>query len=120
MSRVEEILHGARQLDLWQATRSALDALDREAGRLSRAARRSARSLAAGRAVVLLGCGLGPLAMAAWLPKGATSAATLALLVLLPLALADALLPMVDAGALSVRTTAARNRLDELSALPLR
>jgi ATP-binding cassette subfamily C protein CydCD len=116
-TRVEEILHGARQLELWQLTPTALAELDSEGQRLAWAARTSARFLAAGRALVLLAGGLGVVAMAALVPVGATSPAILALLVMLPLALADAVLPVVDAGALSVRTRAARDRLARLTAL---
>jgi ATP-binding cassette subfamily C protein CydCD len=113
--RVEELVHGARQLALWRATKPALGRLDGAGEELAATVRRSARGLALGRTVVVLGCGLGPVAMAAVVPADATSPALLALLVLLPMALADALLPAVDAGALSVRTRAARSRLDALS-----
>jgi len=114
--RVEEILHGARQLDMWQATGPALEAMGRIGNGLAAAARRSARGLATGRALALLGCGLGLVAMAAAVPPGGTSPAMLALLVMLPLALADALLPAVDAGSVSGRTRAARERLEALTA----
>jgi ATP-binding cassette subfamily C protein CydCD len=50
-------------------------------------------------------------------PAGAVAPATLALLLLLPVALGDVLAPLADAGALSVRTDAARARLDRLGAL---
>jgi ABC-type transport system involved in cytochrome bd biosynthesis fused ATPase/permease subunit len=82
------------------------------------AATRSARAVAAGRLLVRLACGLGVVAVAAAVPTGAVSAALLALLLLLPVALLDALVPLPDAGATAVRTRAARARLDALVAAP--
>ena len=82
---------------------------------MSSASRRSARGLGAGRALVGLGCGLGLVAMARVVPEDSTSAAMLALLLLLPLALADAVLPVVDAGTIAVRTRFATRRLAALT-----
>ena len=115
-TRVEEIVHSARQLELWQITQGALEELDDLGRRLARAADRTARALAAGRALALLGGGSGLIAMALLVPVGATSPAILALLVLLPLALADALSPAIDAAGLSVRTSSAQARIDRLGA----
>ena len=50
------------------------------------------------------------------LPGTPVGGPVLALLVLVPLALADLVLPVVDAGALSARTDAARDRVDALLA----
>ncbi len=114
---VEYTLGSARDLVLWGADQRALDDLDRAGERLADASRRSARALAAGRVLPLLAGGGGLLAMAAWIPTDAVSQAMRALLVMLPIALVDALAPLPDAGALSVRTSAARQRLDALEAL---
>lgn len=118
-TRVEAFLHSVRQLVLWQATDRALDAVDATAGRLARAALRSARATALGRAIVISACGLGLVAMAglleAPLARGDLSPAMTALLVMLALALADAVSPLPDAAALQVRTRAARDRLAALT-----
>ncbi|MEZ5094308.1 thiol reductant ABC exporter subunit CydD [Nocardioides sp.] len=115
---VEQILASARDLVLWGADDAALDDLDRAGVRLSRAVRRSARAVAIGRMLPLLAGGAGFLAMAALVPADAVSPALRALLVMLPIALVDPLAMLPDAGALSVRTTAAQRRLDDLAALP--
>ena len=116
-ARIEEVLGGARQLDLWQAAGAAAAAVDRDGWALAAAARRSVRGLALGRAAVSVACGLGVVGVAALVSGGTTSEAMLALLVMLPLALADALLPAVDAAGLSVRTREARARLESLTRL---
>ena len=108
---VEDVVAGMRQLVAWQAVPAALAAVDRDGLKMSSASHRSARGLGAGRALVGLGCGLGLVAMARVVPDDSTSAAMLALLLLLPLALADAVLPVVDAGTIGVRTRFARRRL---------
>jgi ATP-binding cassette, subfamily C, bacterial CydCD len=115
--RVEQTLGSARDLVLWDAHGRALADLDAAGERLAGTARRSARAVALGRALPLLAGGTGFLAMAALVPPGAVSPAMLALLVMLPIALVDPLMPLADAGALSVRTAAARERLDALTAL---
>ena len=114
-ARVEELVAGMRNLVAWQAVPEALAAVDDAGLRMSSASRRSARGLGAGRALVGLGCGLGLVAMARFVPEGSTSAAMLALLLLLPLALADAVLPVVDAGTIAVRTRFATRRLAALT-----
>lgn len=116
-ARVEEVVAGARQLVAWQAVPATLAAVDRDGLRVARACRTSARGLGAGRALVGLACALGLVAMAAVVPARTTPAAMLALLLLLPLALADALLPVVDAEATAVRTRSAAARLEALTGL---
>ncbi|MCB0906054.1 MAG: ATP-binding cassette domain-containing protein, partial [Nocardioidaceae bacterium] len=74
-----------------------------------------ASAVALGRLLPVLGGGLGLLGIAVWVPRGATSDALLALLVLLPIALVDAFAPLPDAGALAVRTSAAQARLEALA-----
>lgn len=114
-ARVEEMVAGARQLVAWQAVPAALAAIDQDGIRQAHASRTSARGLAAGRALVGLAGGISVVAMASVVPTGSTSAPILALLLLLPLALADALLPVVDASALAVRARSAEARLTALT-----
>lgn len=114
---VEEVVTAAGELRQWQAAPEALAAVDAEGHALERAVRRSARAVATGHAAVRLSTGAAVVATAATVPAGAVSPATLALLVLLPVALGEVLAPLADAGALSVRTDAARDRLDRLAAL---
>ncbi|MCY4726304.1 thiol reductant ABC exporter subunit CydD [Nocardioides sp. STR2] len=117
-TRVEELAHGLRELEQWGATDRALDAVDEESAALARAVRRSARAVAAGAALTSVAAGLGVVAMAALVDPAATSPALLALLLLVPLALVDAIGGLADAGALSVRARAARERLDRLVVTP--
>ncbi len=114
-TRVEEVAHGLRELEQWGATDVALDAVRAESTGLARAVRRSARAVAAGNALTSAAAGLGVVAVAAVVPAGAVSPAVLALLLLVPLALADVTTGLSDAGALSVRSRAARQRLDRLA-----
>lgn len=114
-TRVEELAHGLRELEQWGATDRALDAVDEESARLARAVRRSSRAVAASMALTSAAAGLGVVAVAALVDPAATSPARLALLLLVPLALADAVGGLADAGALSVRARAARERLDRLA-----
>ncbi len=111
-------LDSARQLVLWGADRAAVERVLALGRVLASAARGSARALAAGRALVVLACGLGVVAIApAIVPAlraGTLSEPMGALLLLVPLALADVLLALPEAAALSVRTRAARERLTEL------
>lgn len=118
-TQVETYLHSLRQWVLWRATGDALGRVDAASSRLGRASTRSARATALGHALVVLACGSG-LVAAAWLVagplgRGELSPAMAALLVMLPLAMTDALAPLVDAGAVAVRTRAARERLDSLT-----
>ncbi|HTW15506.1 MAG TPA: thiol reductant ABC exporter subunit CydD [Nocardioides sp.] len=108
----------APELVMWQAEPAAVDRVARLSDRLGRAAARAAAWLGAARAAVLLACGTG-VALTAWAGApaygaGEVSAPVLALLVLVPLALADTLTTVADAGALSARTRAAAARLEAL------
>ncbi|MCK9824674.1 thiol reductant ABC exporter subunit CydD [Nocardioides cavernae] len=115
-TRVEEVAHGLRELEQWAATDDALAAVRAESTALSEAVRRSARAVAGGNALTSAAAGLGVVAVAALVPAGTVSPAVLALLLLVPLALADVTTGLADAGALSVRSRAARRRLDQLVA----
>jgi ATP-binding cassette subfamily C protein CydCD len=117
-SLVVQVLQGAPDLLMWQATGRALDEVD-DAGRdIGRAASRSVRATALGRSLAVLAAGAGVVAMARVgvdaLGAGTVSGPMLALLVLLPLALLDVTSPLADAGALQVRAAAADHRLAAL------
>lgn len=111
-------LDSARQLVLWGVDDVAIQRVLDRGRALVAAARGSARALAAGRATVILVCGLGVVAVAptvaAASTRGSLSAPMGALLLLVPLALSDVLLALPEAAALSVRTRAARDRLAAL------
>lgn len=115
-TRVEEVADGLRELEQWGATDRALAVVRTESTHLARAVRRSSRAVAAGAALTSTAAGLGVVAVAALVDPSATSPARLALLLLVPLALADAVGGLADAGALSVRARAARERLGRLTA----
>ena len=115
-AEVEAFTESVRSLALWQRVPHMLAVVDATGHRLASASARSVRAVARGRLLVRLGCGLGVLAVVAAVPPGTVSPALLALLLLLPLALSDALLPVPEAGATSVRTRAARERVDALLA----
>ncbi len=120
-SAVVQTLHGAGDLPKWQATGLALDTVDRAASEVGAAVRRSARAVAAGKAAVLLTAGAAIIGVALVggqaAADGNLSGPMLALLLLLPLALAEVWLPVADAGALAVRTAAADERLASLTHL---
>ncbi|GAB3023126.1 ABC transporter [Nocardioides flavus (ex Wang et al. 2016)] len=115
-TRVEELAHGMRELEQWGATERALALVRAESAALARAVRRSSRTVAAATALTSVAAGLGVVAVAALVDPAATTPARLALLLLVPLALADVTGPLADAGALSVRCRAARERLDRIAA----
>lgn len=117
-TRVEEVAHGLRDLEQWGATDRALAAVRAEADALAGAVRRSARAVAAGTALTTAAAGVGVAATALVVPPSSVSPAMLALLLLVPLALADVTGGLADAGALSVRSRAAQRRLDALRATP--
>lgn len=113
--RVEEVAEGVRELEQWGATDRALAAVREESDALARAVRRSSRTVAAGSALTSAVAGLGVVAVAALVDPASISPARLALLLLVPLALADVTGGLADAGALAVRARAARDRLDRLA-----
>ncbi|GAA1448607.1 thiol reductant ABC exporter subunit CydD [Mycobacterium cookii] len=113
---VEEVADGLRELEQWAATPRALAAVQQQGTTLAVAVRRSARAVAAASALATAGTGLGVVLVAATVTTAHVSPALLALLLLVPLALADVTGGLADAGALSVRAGAARERLDRLAA----
>ncbi|MGZ6754323.1 MAG: thiol reductant ABC exporter subunit CydD, partial [Nocardioides sp.] len=119
--RVVETAQAAPELLVWQAGERAAAGVVRASEELADGSRRAATWLGAARALVLTACGLGVVAAALLLaPRvadGSVSGPMAALLVLLPLALADVAVPVADAGAVAARTRAAEARLDALAAL---
>jgi ATP-binding cassette subfamily C protein CydCD len=113
-------LQDARQLVLWQADAAALDRVRARGVRLAGAASTTGTALGLARALLVLLGGAGVVATAVLtapaLATGSVSGPMAALLLLVPLALVDVLLPLAEAGALSVRTAAARRRLTTLEA----
>ncbi|SDC16400.1 thiol reductant ABC exporter subunit CydD [Nocardioides lianchengensis] len=103
----------APELVMWQAEATAVSRVAELSDRLGRTAARAVAWSGAARAVVLVVCGIGVAAVAA-VATGQVSGPVLALLALVPLALADILTTFADAGALSVRTRAAAARLHAL------
>lgn len=116
--RVVEVTQVAPELAMWQAEEAATDLVAAQSRRLTGSAVRAASWLAGARAVTLLAVGVGVAATAVLAAPaaadGSVTGPVLALLVLLPLALADVALPLADAGALAARTRAAEQRLAAL------
>jgi ATP-binding cassette subfamily C protein CydCD len=108
------------ELRVWQAEAPTVDRVSTLGRALGRAATRAATGTAAGRGLVLLTTAAALAVMATVtgdaLAAGRVSGPVAALLVLLPLALADVALPLADAGSLGGRTAAARDRLEALLA----
>jgi ATP-binding cassette subfamily C protein CydCD len=115
---VESLSH-SRDLVLWQRDAAAVSELDAIGGRGAAAAERAAAGLTVARALALLIGALGTLAVAfsasSALSNQEFSGPMMALLLLLPIALVDVLSPLADAGGLSVRTKAARERVEALA-----
>jgi ATP-binding cassette subfamily C protein CydCD len=114
-------LQSARQLVLWQADTDAVERIGRIGSRLAAANLMTARALACSRALLTSLTGLGVVAVA-WLTAPGLATHTVsgpmtAMLVLVPLALLDVLMTVPDAGAVAVRTRAARSRLAALERL---
>lgn len=115
--RVLEVVADARPLAHWQAAGPALDRVAAEATRRGRAARRRALWVATARLWPAVAVALAVAGTALAVARSDVSAPVGALLVLVPLALADVLAPVADAGALRRDTRAALARLDALAAV---
>ena len=118
--RVEQLLAGATDLRLWQLEDRAVTAAGRVGDHSARAARRTAQVVGAAQAVLLAAAGsrraghgrthdVGDGA-------GTVSGPMAVLLVLTPLALAEVLLPLADAGATAAHVAAAERRVADLLA----
>lgn len=121
-SSVVETIQVADELTMWGATSSAADRIAATSDRMGQARRAATAWLSAGKAFVLGAAG-GAMVLLALVGRdavagGSLSAPMAALLVLLPLALADVALPLVDAGALAVQTSAAERRIREIQRTP--
>lgn len=116
--RVVEATQVADELVMWQAGDRAVDDVVSTGQRQAAGTVRTAWALTLGRAVTLVSCGLAVAAVsflvAPQVVAGGLGAPVAALLLLVPLALADVFLPAADAGAASSRARAARARLDAL------
>ncbi len=121
--QVEELHVAGAQPRHWQATSHFLDRIAAVGGRESAAVLLSGRGVATAKAWVLIVVGLGTAALGVALSGATTTGpefAIRALLLLLPLALLEVLLPIADAAASAARVRSAEGRLDVLtSATPL-
>jgi len=119
---VLETLQVAAELRMWQRMGQAADAVAATSERIGRDRRSAAMWSAAARTLVLTATGVGVAGIAALAAgaysRGELSGPMLALLVLTPLALADVAAPLPDAGAASVGTKAAADRLARLERTP--
>ncbi|WP_341927455.1 thiol reductant ABC exporter subunit CydD [Nocardioides psychrotolerans] len=112
------VVQVAPELVMWQAEDRAVRAVSEAGRRLTRSSVLASVWLGAARSLVVLSAGAGVSTMA-WLAApavadGRLSGPLAALLVLVPLALAEPAAPVVDAGAIAARTEAAAARLHRL------
>jgi ATP-binding cassette subfamily C protein CydCD len=116
---VVETAQVADELTMWQATDQAVGVVVGSSRRLAATGLRVALGLGLGRALAWLVSGLAVAAVAVLVaPRvsdGSLSAPVAALLVLVPLALAEVLVPVNDAGMAASRARAAQARLDDLT-----
>jgi ATP-binding cassette subfamily C protein CydCD len=119
---VVESVQVADELLMWQATDRMAGRVASISARIGAVSTRAATWLATARATVLTLAGAGMALTAHFgrdaVASGVISAPVAALLVLLPLALADVALPLADAGRLAARTAAAQARLRALERTP--
>jgi ATP-binding cassette, subfamily C, bacterial CydCD len=119
--RVVELTQAADELVMWQARDRAVTRVAEASDEVAAGSTRSALWLTTARALALTACGVSVAGVAALVAPdvaaGRVSAPLAALVVLLPLALAEVILPAVDAGAASARAAAAEARLKALLSL---
>jgi ATP-binding cassette, subfamily C, bacterial CydCD len=113
--RVTDAVDTAAERRRWQALGQVLDAVDEAGEAAAGAVRRGARWAATAKALAILGAG-GVVVWFAAALSGHGDPVT-ALLILTPLALAEPLTQLADAGATAARVSAAQGRLDDLLAL---
>ncbi|MER7557353.1 thiol reductant ABC exporter subunit CydD [Nocardioides sp. NPDC126508] len=111
--QVVEATQTATERRMWQASGPVVDALDDLARSSTRATTTAAVAASAAKAVVLVTAGAAVAATAAYTTVG--DGPMLALLTLVPLALAEPAATLADAGAARARTRAAQRRLDALT-----
>jgi ATP-binding cassette, subfamily C, bacterial CydCD len=112
--RIEQVLGGAGELRLWQAEGAAVSAACATGDLGARASERAARTVARAQAALVAAGGTALVVTAALLPTSGLSGPMAALLVLVPLALTEVLLPLADAGATAAHVEQAEQRLTEL------
>ena len=116
--RVVEAIQVSDELVMWQAGERAEREVGTVAARLAARSIRTALALGLGRAVSLVGCGAAvattALVVAPRVPTGGLSAPVAALLILVPLALAEVVVPVNDAAVAATRARAAEERLTAL------
>ncbi|MER7607656.1 thiol reductant ABC exporter subunit CydD [Nocardioides sp. NPDC127503] len=111
--QVVEATQTATERRMWQASEPVLDTLDDLAGTATRATTTAASASSLAKAIVLVTAGAAVAATAAYATVG--DGPMLALLTLVPLALAEPAATLADAGAARARTRAAQRRLDDLT-----
>jgi ATP-binding cassette subfamily C protein CydCD len=120
--RVVEATQAADELHMWGADGLALERVDDLGAELARASTAAAIWLGAARALVLAAAGAAVAGTALLLhtavADGRLSGAVFALLLLIPLALAEAASGLADAGAAAARSDAAERRLVALTSQP--
>ncbi|MFJ2754542.1 thiol reductant ABC exporter subunit CydD [Nocardioides sp. NPDC087217] len=114
--QVVEATQTATERRMWQASEPVLDTLDDLAGAATRATTTAASASSLAKAIVLVTAGAAVAATAAYTTVG--DGPMLALLTLVPLALAEPAATLADAGAARARTRAAQRRLDDLTSRP--
>ncbi|MBM7515689.1 thiol reductant ABC exporter subunit CydD [Nocardioides nitrophenolicus] len=119
---VVEAVQVGGELRMWQRSLATADRVAAIGARIGAVSATATRWLTAARALVLVGSGTAVVGMAALtagpVAEGTLSGPVMALLVLLPLALADVAAPAADAGVLAARTAAADERLRALESTP--
>ncbi|MFZ2501389.1 MAG: thiol reductant ABC exporter subunit CydD, partial [Nocardioides sp.] len=119
-SRVVGLIRDARNIVVWRAEGRALDDIDDIATELGAASRGSVLAASSGHLIIQLAAAAALPVLAVVAPTSAVTPAMLALLVMLPIALLDALLPVADAAVTRARTESAADRVDALiAATPL-
>lgn len=114
--QVVEATQTATERRMWQAGEPVLQTLDDLAGAATRATTTAASASSLAKALVLVTAGAAVAATAAYATVG--DGPMLALLTLVPLALAEPAATLADAGAARARTRAAQRRLDDLTSRP--
>jgi ATP-binding cassette subfamily C protein CydCD len=116
---VLEATETATELRMWQAESRAIGRVVDASEQMGRSTTRAAAWLGCARGIVLAVAGAGVAVMAAATAtmhaEGTISGPTLALLILIPLALGETAAGLPDAGALAARTRAAEERLSAIS-----
>jgi thiol reductant ABC exporter CydC subunit len=119
---INELVRGAEELHMWQAAQRELQRVKRLDAAVTARARRSVLGLGSGSFAVMLGLGatlasITPGAIAGY-RAGEMTWPTMAVLVLLPLALLDVLLPVPQAMAIAAEVRTSLDRIDAVVEQP--